>query len=583
MSNRSNISAIFIGVLATCALAYMLYSLSSYCIEKFTPVTYSVTMDVDEETEAVIHYQNLPVRPGYRSEKTTIKPGEVVYCYYPSLLESRKEEGLSFKLDKQLTRLSISGLECNSWLSDSYYSAADLSDITSASGEFFDHDLDVSFADSKLFVLPGGDRFHIGFNQTIFSPVRRAASLFALGLTLVLSLLFFIFIKPVALATKMGITNENGVFLAVTASFLLFFSFGPRTYISSENRLPHSYPDLKSTFIWDIPDKVDLAFADQFPFKEKITVPLSYIKLFLFNESPLPSKVEVGKDGWLYMMSDIDRIMETRSLLFTEEELESILITLEERRIYTKKMGGQYYFMPCVSKTSIYPEYLDGRLNLLREDEKHDQLIDYIKSNSTIRILEIKDALNEAKKDSVIYYHTDSHWNRYGAFVAYTSVMKQLRAWEDDSLFILNRDHVNITRHTESGGDLADLIKLTDYITDEAYDVSIKSPKAVKVDAYNFPELTFLNASRQTMHPDTSRPSLVMLRDSFSNNLHPLFSESFHRAAFYWTYHYFPEVVERERPDILIDQHITRFIDILLVNPPRLKAAVADEMAKLNR
>ena len=66
-------------------------------------------------------------------------------------------------------------------------------------------------------------------------------------------------------------------------------------------------------------------------------------------------------------------------------------------------------------------------------------------------------------------------------------------------------------------------------------------------------------------HPDDRLPRAVMFRDSFATWLIPLFSENFSRILFSWQYTFDHDLVERERPDIVIQEMVER---ALMASPP---------------
>jgi hypothetical protein len=64
---------------------------------------------------------------------------------------------------------------------------------------------------------------------------------------------------------------------------------------------------------------------------------------------------------------------------------------------------------------------------------------------------------------------------------------------------------------------------------------------------------------------------MVMFRDSFGSALVPLLAENFRRSVFVWDWNYeadfFKEVVDKERPDIVIDECGERVLYYLETGP----------------
>jgi alginate O-acetyltransferase complex protein AlgJ len=64
-------------------------------------------------------------------------------------------------------------------------------------------------------------------------------------------------------------------------------------------------------------------------------------------------------------------------------------------------------------------------------------------------------------------------------------------------------------------------------------------------------------------------PRAVMFRDSFCIGMMPLLSDHFRRIVYCWQYIFDYELVERERPDVVIQEFVERVImeDSLPYNP----------------
>jgi hypothetical protein len=66
-------------------------------------------------------------------------------------------------------------------------------------------------------------------------------------------------------------------------------------------------------------------------------------------------------------------------------------------------------------------------------------------------------------------------------------------------------------------------------------------------------------------HPEGQLPRAVMFRDSYASWLIPLLSENFSRILFSWQYTFDSEIVEREHPDVVIQEMVER---VLMASPP---------------
>ncbi|MFN8461674.1 MAG: hypothetical protein U0X93_07900 [Anaerolineales bacterium] len=58
---------------------------------------------------------------------------------------------------------------------------------------------------------------------------------------------------------------------------------------------------------------------------------------------------------------------------------------------------------------------------------KVDQVIAYLRANGKQQVIDLRPALLAAKSERQVYYATDTHWNDYGAYIAYSAIMNELR------------------------------------------------------------------------------------------------------------------------------------------------------------
>ena len=70
-------------------------------------------------------------------------------------------------------------------------------------------------------------------------------------------------------------------------------------------------------------------------------------------------------------------------------------------------------------KERIYPEFMPADLRHKFVFSKAEQLYDRLKNNTKIRWVNYKSELIAGKKVRPTYYNLDTHWNEYGAFLAY--------------------------------------------------------------------------------------------------------------------------------------------------------------------
>jgi len=285
----------------------------------------------------------------------------------------------------------------------------------------------------------------------------------------------------------------------------------------------------------------------------------------LFNQSPVPS-VAIGKNGWLFYKTDtfgISLIDDFRGLItLTPLQLEAMRIHLETKRNWLESRGIKYLYILVPNKQSIYPEYLPDNFNQVKSNTQAGQLLNYLKKNSDFRILDLRPVLLEAKnKEPFLYYRTDSHWNRRGAYIACKSIMGRIQELFPDLKITEEADIVMNTRN-ESGKDLATLMGLPGIIEKDVPSVTLKSINT----SQNFEPEWALKSWPNWIQPfETSNKHAmlraVVFRDSFMDIMLPFFSEHFNKAAYIaskFDYSILEHLIKKIQPDIVIEEGIER-------------------------
>lgn len=193
----------------------------------------------------------------------------------------------------------------------------------------------------------------------------------------------------------------------------------------SESRLAAKMPDFQVSLQYfdEFPRQFDAYYNDFFGFREGLITWNNYIVVTVFKNSPSPSVILGKKHPWLFYTGDVAYY---RSPLFQPQELEKLKIILEQRRDWLSSQGIQYIFLVAPNKSSVYPEYLPTAIRALSSESRLDQLMDYLKQNSDLNIVDLRQEFREAKSSHRIYAKTDTHWNELGAFYAYRAVIQKV-------------------------------------------------------------------------------------------------------------------------------------------------------------
>lgn len=334
---------------------------------------------------------------------------------------------------------------------------------------------------------------------------------------------------------------------------------------SQENRQMSPFPPLSLDVdeLRAFPKRFNLYFNDHFGFRSAMIRGVAIAKVQWLNVSS-SANVVCGKAGWLFYAGEGSVTGYRGAQPFSEEQLESWKQALEGRRRWLAQRNIRYIFTVAPDKHSIYPEYMPDHIGRVGES-RLDQLIRYLKENSEVEVLDLRPALLSAKDRHPLYYKTDTHWNDYGAFLAYQEISRAISKTLPAIRPFLESDFQVVTEQTQ-GKDLAGMLGLADVLLETT--VSLRPLKPFQAMSSGRPldrgviEGVATFASEQKDRP---LPRMVMERDSFANHLIPFLAEDFSRAVYYWDGEFQTSLIEQERPDIFLDEIVERK---LMAAPP---------------
>ncbi len=324
----------------------------------------------------------------------------------------------------------------------------------------------------------------------------------------------------------------------------------------TENRRPAPLPTFKlwgpgwGFSIVSFPRRFERYWNDSFAFRWYLIRAHSLVKLAL-GVSPSP-KALVGQDGYLFYAAEqsVDYFRAVKP--FTAPELERWRGDLERRRAWLAERGIRYLAVVAPNKETIYPEFMPQALRPVRNESRLDQLLADLRANSTVDVLDLRPALREAKLGERIYHKTDTHWNDAGALIASREILAKLRVWypEIDAAPAPGSLKVRVT----PGGDLARMLALEDRFPEEWIDwVPAAGSRAAtsRLDD-NLPDVSVMTCA------SCSGPGIVMNHDSFNINLAPILGQHLKRLVLVEGSKLATDVIERERPAIVIQQFVER-------------------------
>lgn len=383
-------------------------------------------------------------------------------------------------------------------------------------------------------------------------------------------------------------TISSGIDRALVGIFMLFL-FLPAILVLvpqskpgqqlTENRRLADRPTapMNTETLVQYPRAFERFFDDHFPFRAQLIQGHNYLRIKVLKQSD-QRYVVMGRDGWLFFTGEALLEDFCGRVPFTDEKMEGFRSMVEAKRDWLAARGISYIFVIPPNKQTIYPEHMTEDFLRARGRTRLDQLLAHMQTHSDVTIVDLRQPLIEAKSQDPLYYLTDSHWNDMGALVGYGEIMRAVgKALGRDVGAVRSLEDYTVTRQNLLGGDLARLLGLgsqfqeNDFILTPRWEGDTCARKE-PLPGYLEPAWQ-LRLEPFAMNCERADIKMVMFRDSFANRLVPFLAEHFRRSVFIEDRNYeagfFKAVVEKERPDIVIDECGERILYYLETGPPQ--------------
>jgi hypothetical protein len=148
---------------------------------------------------------------------------------------------------------------------------------------------------------------------------------------------------------------------------------------------------------------------------------------FRFSRGMNPNNIVVGNGGWLFLGNSNENAINQYRGLDTMRTTEQLALEgyFNHLNTYFDSLHITLVVAIAPDKHSIYPEFLPKYL-ARKGRTRYDQLVE---RPQHFTLLDLRQSLKAVKSGSALpmYYKTDSHWNTFGAYQAYTSILDTIK------------------------------------------------------------------------------------------------------------------------------------------------------------
>ena len=267
--------------------------------------------------------------------------------------------------------------------------------------------------------------------------------------------------------------------------------------------------------------------------------------------------VLIGKDGWMEYTGD-GNLNDYQNAIPIPKNGEKILVKrLESFNQYLQAQGITLLIVIAPNKASIYPDKLPEQIKILSEQSRLDYIVSHLNTNNLPTILDLRPALLNARLEQDVFYKTNTHWNGYGAFAAYTAILNELSKTHPE-LRPYKPEELDLGTKRATVQDIAKLLQ-ANFIKEPHFFYMPKGhpvQSLTLIDYYGFNHITSVD--------DENLPTLLMIHDSFGYRfLNEYMSMNFEKAYFINSGEDTPlylnrAAIEQFNPDIIVIEIVER-------------------------
>lgn len=346
--------------------------------------------------------------------------------------------------------------------------------------------------------------------------------------------------------------------IVVVSPIFTFFLLEP--YVDSENyenRNMESRPVLSLKNYRTFSEEYEAYYNDNIPFRNSLVRLESLIDFYVFRQSS-NENVDIGKEGWLFYCNKEDGNPVEQSLgywKFTDEQLSLIAENLLTTKTFLDSQGIEFVLFIAPNKATIYMDKLPDYYQIRDQYTSTDQLVDYLRANTDIRVVYPKESLLKMRNENssiVLYHKLDTHWNFAGGYIGAWSLAKEL------GIEMPLLDQINLSQRLSSNGDLTNMLNISMSDGDIDYEISGISPLNTESIKWDF--LTEFIYST----PGADQRRLFVCRDSYATAMAPSLATQFENSLWVHNSMFNQQQMIDYNPNIFVYETVERYENSLL-------------------
>lgn len=348
----------------------------------------------------------------------------------------------------------------------------------------------------------------------------------------------------------------------------------------SENRKLAEKPIMDINRLDYYPKEYNNYLNDNFAGRRYFVEYYAWLNKYIFQKKTINKKYILGKDNFIFeMKKNLPLYNGKRSI--TDEQLERIGTEFRKRQAYLNKMGIKLYIQIIPSKFKVYSNKLPL---LLKKGNNNmgDQFIKYFKKNTTIPIIDGEYVLNKKRDSENVYLKYDTHWNTLGAFYIHAALIETIKK-DLENIPALDTANFHIKPYNKEGGNMKWVAQNKNDF-DFGYRIKPKNKTFNKTNGYKHLMVDFRYGQDsyciRFKSSHIEYPKALLIRDSFGSFTTSFLPEVFSEILYIWDdwkYKFNKDIIDIEKPDIVIYSLYEGYIDRILMAPSFVKADIKNK------
>jgi alginate O-acetyltransferase complex protein AlgJ len=319
------------------------------------------------------------------------------------------------------------------------------------------------------------------------------------------------------------------------------------TFSESEARMFTAAPTWPRTMSdWAaLPRNLDRYLGDHFGLRAALVRAHGLLRYAV--DLPSDLRVIIGRDNWLFLSGD-GTIEQTTGKLLRAAEIAKFADYAAALNFRLKALNARLLVTIPPNSSTINRTRLPAWAAQAPPKSEYDLMMRALTARGVLA-LDLRPALFAASATYPTYRRTDTHWNKFGALVAYNAVVDALGKpdWTIDPTRVVKGFE------PVPGGDLARLLAVSRDVSDEDAKIDLsdydgRSTQAVPID-------THFEDGGDLVETGRDGPTVVVIGDSFTRGYWQDYF-SLHAGRYIWLHHeqcgFVVSVVESYNPAIVV-------------------------------